>query len=172
MRKRQGAVSIWDGKGASGPVAYGLAPVTVGLAWHCKSCRPPDVRKTRRDRMRARLRAVKEQLRRRMHESIPVQGVWLKRVVRGFFAYHAVPTNYRALSAFRHHVTDLWRRTLQRRSQKAGMTWERMARLADAWLPKPRILHLRPDQRFAVTHPRWEPGARIAHAGICAGGVR
>ena len=29
----------------------------------------------------------------------------------------------------------------------------------------------RPDARFAVAHPRWEPGARIAPAGICAGGA-
>jgi group II intron reverse transcriptase/maturase len=129
-------------------------------------------RKTRRDRMRARLRAVKEQLRRRMHLPIPVQGAWLRRVVTGFFAYHAVPTNSRALGAFRYHVTDLWRRTLRRRSQKDRMTWERMARIADTWLPKPRILHPWPEQRFAVTHPRWEPGARIAPAGICAGGAR
>jgi hypothetical protein len=129
-------------------------------------------RKTRRDRMRARLRAVKEQLRRRMHAPIPVQGVWLQRVVTGFFAYHAVPTNHRALSAFRYHVIDLWRRTLRRRSQKDRMTWVRIGRIADAWLPRPRILHPWPEQRFAVTHPRWEPGARIAPAGICAGGAR
>src|SRR5215813_7797911 len=50
-------------------------------------------RTTRRDRMRATLRRVKEELRRRMHEPIPEQGAWLKQVVRGFFAYHAVPTN-------------------------------------------------------------------------------
>ena len=61
-----------------------------------------------------------------MHEPIPEQGRWLKQVVTGFFAYHAVPTNSRALSAFRHYVTDHWRRTLRRRSQKDGMTWERM----------------------------------------------
>jgi RNA-directed DNA polymerase len=99
-------------------------------------------RKTRGDRMRAKLREVKEQLRRRMHDAIPEQGRWLRAVVTGFFAYHAVPTNYRALGAFRHHVTDLWRRTLRRRSQKDGMTWDRMAKIAAAWLPTPRILHL------------------------------
>jgi group II intron reverse transcriptase/maturase len=129
-------------------------------------------RKTRRDRMRGKLRQIKEQLRKRMHTPIPEQGKWLKQVVTGFFAYHAVPTNFRALAAFRYHVTDLWRRTLRRRSQRDGMTWERVAKLADAWLPKPRILHPWPSARFAVTHPRWEPGARIAHAGICAGGAR
>ena len=111
-------------------------------------------RKTRGDRMRAKLREIKEALRKRMHEPIPVQGRWLKQVVRGFFAYHAVPTNFRALGAFRHHVRDLWRRTLRRRSQKDGMTWEWITKIADAWLPQPRILHPWPDRRFAVTHPR------------------
>src|SRR6516162_2420177 len=64
-----------------------------------------------------------------------------RRVVRGYFNYHAVPTNARALDVVRHHVTDLWRRTLRRRSHKDRITWARMTRLADAWLPKPIILH-------------------------------
>ena len=111
-------------------------------------------RKTRRDRMMRKLLEIKEQLRKRMHEPIPEQGRWLGQVVRGFFAYHAVPTNGRALRAFRYHVTNLWRRALLRRSQRHRMTWERIAKIADAWLPKPRILHPWPSQRFAVTHPR------------------
>jgi RNA-directed DNA polymerase len=111
-------------------------------------------RKTRHDRMRAKLQEIKAELRRRMHQTIPVQGGWLKQVVTGHFFYYAVPTNSRALSAFRHYVTDLWRRTLRRRSQKDGLTWNRMTKLADGWLPKPRILHPWPDQRFAVNHPR------------------
>jgi len=111
-------------------------------------------RKTRRDRMRAKLREIKAEMHDRMHHAIPEQGRWLKAVVTGFFAYHAVPTNARALDAFRHHVTNLWRRTLRRRSQKTRMTWQRMTRLAAAWLPPPRILHPWPDQRFAVKHPR------------------
>ena len=116
-------------------------------------------RKTRGDRMRAKLREIKAQLRQRMHESIPEQGRWLKQVVSGFFAYHAVPTNARALSAFRHYVSDRWRRTLRRRGQKDRLTWDRMTKIADAWLPQPRILHPWPDKRFAVRHPRWEPSA-------------
>jgi group II intron reverse transcriptase/maturase len=129
-------------------------------------------RKSRGDRMRAKLREIKEALRKRMHEPIPEQGRWLKQVVSGFFAYHAVPTNFRALGAFRYHVTDLWRRTLRRRSQRDGMTWERITQIADAWLPQPRILHPWPDRRFAVNHPRWEPNALIGHVRICAGGAR
>ena len=129
-------------------------------------------RKSRADRMRATLRRVKDALRRRMHQPIPVQGRWLTQVVNGYFAYHAVPTNRRALMAFRHHVTDLWRRTLRRRSQKDRLTWARMAKLADAWLPRPHILHPWPSERFAVRHPRWEPSARIGPARICAGGAQ
>jgi RNA-directed DNA polymerase len=129
-------------------------------------------RKTRRDRMRARLRAIKEELRRRMHEPIPEQGRWLGQVVRGYFAYHAVPTNTKSLCAFRHHVTDLWRCALRRRSQKDCTTWDRAAQLVAAFLPTLRILHPWPHERFAVNHPRWKPGARIAHAGICAGGAQ
>jgi RNA-directed DNA polymerase len=111
-------------------------------------------RKTRRDRMRAKLREIKEELRRRMHHAIPEQGQWLKAVVSGFFGYHAVPTNSRSLYAFRHHVMVLWRRTLRRRSQKDGMTWERITRIAAHWLPAPHILHPWPSERFAVKHPR------------------
>ena len=116
-------------------------------------------RKSRRDRMQAKLKQVKEELRQRIHQSIPEQGKWLRQVMGGFFAYHAVPTNSHALAAFRHHVTDLWRRSLRRRSQKDRSTWERMAQLTDAFLPQPRILHPWPSDRFAVKHPRWEPSA-------------
>ena len=129
-------------------------------------------RKTRRDRMRAKLTEIKEEMRRRMHQPIPLQGAWLRQVVAGFFGYHAVPTNSRALLAFRHHVTELWRRTLRRRSQKDGSTWERVTKLVDDWLPKPRILHPWPEQRFAVKHPRWEPYAGVPHVRFCAGGAQ
>ena len=78
----------------------------------------------------------------------------------------------RWLGVFRHHVTDLWRRTLRRRSQKDRLTWARMTQLADDWLPKPIILHPWPSDRFAVTHPRWEPYAGKPHVRFCAGGVR
>ena len=122
-------------------------------------------RKTRRDRMRVKLKMIKEEMWKRMHHPIPDQGKWLRRVVQGYFNYYAVPTNAQALVAFRHHVTDLWRRTLRRRSQKDGFTWTRMTKLADDWLPKPLILHPWPSNRFAVTHPRWEKlwgGRRMA----------
>lgn len=119
--------------------------------------------------MRAKLQDLKEELRRRRHRPIPVQGSWLGQVVGGFFNDHAVPTNHRALCAFRDHVVDLWRRSLKRRSQRDKTRWDRMRKLVDDWLPKPRILHPWPRDRFAVKHPRWEPSARIGPARICAG---
>ena len=129
-------------------------------------------RKTRRDRMKAKLQEVKEELRKRMHRPIPEQGKWLRQVVSGFLNYHAVPTNSRALSAFRYHVTVLWHRTLRRRSQRDRITWERITKLADDWLPKPRILHPWPSERFAVRHPRREPYAGKPHVRFCAGGAQ
>lgn len=129
-------------------------------------------RKTRRDRLRARLRATRDELRRRCHQPTDEQGKWLRQVVTGFFAYHAVPTNIDALYAFRHRIEVSWHRVLRTRSQKDRTSWTRMQSLAGRFLPKPRILHPWPIQRFVVTHPRWEPGAGKPLAGICAGGVQ
>jgi RNA-directed DNA polymerase len=111
-------------------------------------------RKTRRDRLRAKLKEVKQALRRRMHQPIPVQGKWLAQVIRGYFNYHAVPTNYRALVGFRDAVVRRWMWTLNRRSQRRSVWKWDMRKLADEWLPKPKILHRWPNQRFAVRHSR------------------
>jgi RNA-directed DNA polymerase len=111
-------------------------------------------RKSLGDRMRAKLQEVHEELRRRRHQAIPLQGEWLRSVVSGYFNYHAVPTNSRALTVFHYHIGRLWLRTLQRRSQSDGSTWQRIEKLAADWLPKPRILHPWPRERFAVRHPR------------------
>ena len=129
-------------------------------------------RKTRRDRLRAKLREVKETLRRRPHAAIDEQGAWLRQVVTGYFAYHAVPNNIQALSAFRRGVRWLWWRSLRRRSQKDRTTRRAINRLVARWLPTPRITHPWPEPRFAVTHPRWEPDARIGHVRFCAGGAQ
>ena len=129
-------------------------------------------RKTRRDRLRAKLKEVKEEMRQRRHQPIPEQGKWLKQVLTGFLAYYAVPTNGRTLSAFRYRIIDLWRRSLHRRSQKDRTNWERITKLVNDFLPRVRILHPWPLARFAVTHPRWEPSARIGPARICAGSAQ
>jgi group II intron reverse transcriptase/maturase len=129
-------------------------------------------RKSRRDRLQAKLLAVKEELRRRMHQPIPRQGEWLRQVVTGYFAYHAVPTNIQALKTFRYCIVGLWRRSLLRRGQRDKTTWERMKRIADDHLPRPRIIHPWPEQRFAVKYPRWEPYAGMPLVRFCAGGAQ
>jgi RNA-directed DNA polymerase len=129
----------------------------LGFVFICGKSRRGDFqirRKSRGDRMMAKLREIKEALRERKHEPIPEVGKWLAQIVAGYFAYHAVPTNSTALHAFRYHVAVLWHWQLCRRSQRAYVVWERMAKLADEFLPKPRILHPWPSVRFAVKHPR------------------
>jgi len=111
-------------------------------------------RKTRGDRMRVKLKDIKGELRRRMHWPISRQGKWLGQLVRGHFVYFAVPTNIRALTAFRYRVVDLWRRSLRRRSQKDRATWEQVVEIANEYLPKPCILHPWPSVRFAGKYPR------------------
>jgi RNA-directed DNA polymerase len=147
-----------DRRGLGKPESFSF----LGFTFICGKSRQGTfllTRKTRRDRMRAKLRAIKQEMRRRMHQPIPVQGKWLQQIVGGYFNYHAVPTNSRALHAFRHSVAELWQRSLRRRSQKHSMSWQRFTQLANDWLPKPRILHPWPERRFAVKHSRWEPYA-------------
>ncbi|NOZ95750.1 MAG: hypothetical protein GXP47_13580 [Acidobacteria bacterium] len=77
-------------------------------------------------------------------------GAWLASVLRGHYRYHGVPRNGEALSRFRYQVFRLWWRTLRRRSQRTRMTWERMQRLVNLYLPTPRIMHPYPQQRLRV----------------------
>ena len=81
-------------------------------------------------------------------------GEWLKRVVQGYYQYHAVPGNLHQLSAFRHRLCRLWRGVLNRRSQRGERPWQRLVALLERWIPFPRVLHPYPQQRFAVRHPR------------------
>ena len=128
-------------------------------------------RQSMRTRLRAKLVEIREELRRRLHQRIAEQGQWLRSVVAGYFAYHAVPTNGRSLSAFRYHVVQAWLCSLRRRSQRHNMPWDRMNRVVNAWLPPAVISHPWPSQRFDVKHPRQEPSALAAQARICAGGA-
>lgn len=106
------------------------------------------VRRTAARRMRAKLREIGDELKRRRHAPTPEQGAWLQRVVRGYFAYHAVPTNMRRMAAFRTQVVRAWHRALRRRGQRDRTNWGKMARLAARWLPRARLQHPLPDVRF------------------------
>ena len=107
-------------------------------------------RKTMRKRWQAKLKAVKIELRRRMHLPIPQQGAYVRSVVRGHTRYYGVPQNGPAVTAFRREVNRLWWRSLRRRSQKTRLTWERMSRLIERWVPSATICHPYPLERMGV----------------------
>jgi RNA-directed DNA polymerase len=109
-------------------------------------------RKTQAKRKRAKLKAIKDTLRKHMHATIDEQGRWLAAVLRGYFAYFAVPTNGACLSAFRQQVKERWLRALRRRSQQRHLTWIGVQKFVDRHLPVPRVLHPWPEQRFHVMH--------------------
>jgi len=109
------------------------------------------LRQTVRKRMQAKLQQVKIELRRRMHDPVPEVGEWLKSVVSGHIRYFGVPGNGHALAHFRFTVSNLWHRTLCRRSQHGRVLWERMNRLIRRWLPPAHICHPYPSRRLRVT---------------------
>ena len=108
------------------------------------------LRQTMRKRLQAKLKDVKHALRRRLHDPVPEVGKWLASVVRGHCQYYGVPMNSQALSLFRYRVIWLWWRSLRRRSQKTKMTWVRMKRLIDRFIPPARICHPYPLRRLGV----------------------
>jgi len=108
------------------------------------------LRQTIRKRLQTKLNEVKAELRRRMHQSIPEQGKWLRAVVGGHFRYYGVPMNPPALTIFRFRVGWLWQRSLSRRSQNGRVLWDRMRRLITRWLPLPSVCHPYPLRRMGV----------------------
>lgn len=107
-------------------------------------------RHTMAKRMRAKLQEIKQQLRKRMHWPLGETGRWLRSVVQGWLNYHAVPSNSHRIRRFVDEVTRYWLHVIRRRSQRGrrGWTWKRMHRLVRIHLPRPRIIHPYPDQRF------------------------
>jgi len=103
---------------------------------------------TDKKRMRTKLSKVKAELIRRRHLPIPDQGRWLASVLRGHCNYYAVPDNSKAIDAFRFRIIGHWLAALRRRSQRTRLTWKRMYRLAERWLPRVHILHPWPNDRF------------------------
>jgi hypothetical protein len=108
------------------------------------------VRQTMRKRLQAKLGEVKAELRRRLPDAIPKVGGWLRSVVLGHPRYYGVPMNWPARFTFCFQVGWLWHRALGRRSQTGFVSWERMRRLIQRWLPPPRITHPYPWRRLGV----------------------
>jgi group II intron reverse transcriptase/maturase len=141
-------------RGAGKPESFDFLGFTHRCSTVWKSGRFTVKRKTVRTRMAAKLRAIGAELHRRMHESSVEQGRWLRRVVEGYYNYHAVPGNLRALRSFRREVGRHWRHALRRRSQRSCRRWEDFLPLLQQYVPWPRVRHPYPLERFAASHPR------------------
>ena len=111
------------------------------------------LRLTAKKRMRATLAKIRETLMRRRHEPPPTVGAWLRRVVQGYFNYHAVPGNLKRLDGFRSEVCRAWRQALRRRSQRHRLDWPRLNRIARRHIPYCRQVHPHPKQRFDASRP-------------------
>jgi nucleoid DNA-binding protein len=69
---------------------------------------------TAKKRMVAKLKAIKVELQRRMHDRMADVGAWLRKVVLGYYQYHAVPGNTTQLRIFKLRVCRLWQSILVR----------------------------------------------------------
>jgi hypothetical protein len=140
-------------RGAGKPETFNF----LGFTHYCGRRHKTDTfivwRITAKKRMVAKLKAIKAELRRRMHASPCEVGAWLRTVVNGYYQYHAVPGNLRQLHTFRYRVNRLWRTAMARRSQRARKTWAQLAPIFDKWIPYSRVLHPYPEARFYATHP-------------------
>ncbi len=110
-------------------------------------------RKTIGKRMAAKLKDVRQKLRRALHASTDDTAKWLRAVVRGYFQYHSVPRNEQRMKAFRHEVLRMWWWQLRRRSQRTRWTWNKFMEKLGNQLPEVETLHPYPEVRFALKHP-------------------
>jgi group II intron reverse transcriptase/maturase len=106
-------------------------------------------------KIRAKLMELRIELRRRLHDPLPVVAKWLRVVLLGHYRYYGVPGNSRKLNSFHFHLSRIWYKALRRRSQRHRLDWERMNRLIARWLPRPRIYHSYPDfSMYVITQGR------------------
>jgi RNA-directed DNA polymerase len=98
--------------------------------------------KTSRSRLTRTLCRLNEWCRRNRHQ--PVREQWSKicRFLVGHFAYFGVVGNQGRLLACRHAAYRIWRSWLNRRSQRARVTWAKMKLLHERY-PLPRLPELR-----------------------------
>lgn len=108
------------------------------------------IRQTNAKRMRRKLKEIKQQLRYRLHDKIRDVGKWLKSVLTGHYRYYGVPYNFVKMRAFYNELIKLWHKQLKRRSQRTKVTWARMRRIKDQYLPYPKIYHTFPSKRLVV----------------------
>jgi group II intron reverse transcriptase/maturase len=109
-------------------------------------------RRTMSRRLSRALQAVAQWCRRYRHQSVREQHRRLSRKLQGHYAYYGITGNIRALQRFACAVAAIWRKWLDRRSQRARMYWARFKALLQRYpLPPPRIVHSVYARNEAVT---------------------
>ena len=99
-------------------------------------------RKTAKDRFSRALQRIGQWCRINRHRKVSEQHEMLNRKLRGHYAYYGVTGNGRAVGRFRYETERLWRKWLDRRSNRAKMNWERFSRLLERYpLAPPRVVH-------------------------------
>lgn len=99
-------------------------------------------RKTAKDRFARAVRAISQWCRAARHLPTQDQHRTLSAKLRGHCAYFGITGNAEALARFRQIVVRLWRKWLGRRSQRAGLPWERVTKLLTRYpLPAARAIH-------------------------------
>jgi len=100
--------------------------------------------KTARNRLTRFLHNVSDWCRHHRHQPVREQWKTLCRSLKGYFNYHHVVGNSGRMLALRHAVYRIWRSWLNRRSQRARVTWAKMKQLHERYphsqLPTPRSL--------------------------------
>ena len=145
------AVANRQQKGIGKPETFDFLGFTHYCAKTRRSGRFIVGRQTQSKRMRAKLRELKEELRRRLHSPVPQTGAWLRRVVQGYYNYYSVPRNGEAMKEFTRALLRIWWKSLRRRSHKSNCDWERFYhRIARRWMPRLRVMHPYPEQRLHV----------------------
>jgi group II intron reverse transcriptase/maturase len=137
------------GRGDGKPETFNFLGFTHICAWTRKK-HFTVLRQTMRTRWQAKLKQVRQELRRRMHASVDELGAYLRAVVAGHVRYYGVPLNGPSISAFRFAVGRIWQWVLERRSQRTRIPWSKMGRLIERWLPPARICHPLPLVRLGV----------------------
>ena len=101
------------------------------------------------DRINKKLVAIEDNLKEMRFGSIERMILWINSVLKGYYAYFAVPDNTQPLSSFRFALMKIVYKRLHRLSQRCKWTWERFNALLAPKIAFPRVKHPYPNQRFA-----------------------
>ena len=97
--------------------------------------------KTRRARVSRAIKAAADWCRRHRHLTVKDQHAALKRRIQGHINYFGVNGNIESLDRVVRGVRRAWRKWLNRRSQRARVSWERFLEIEERFpLPRPHVV--------------------------------